>query len=233
MDIIFTNTSGASHIQKPEPSSKVIPQWYKDVDSYINGEKKPNIDGRTMATIKRCMPVFDAIISGYIIYSSSDVYVSQQVGYGGVPYPHYTWPSMDMIDFHPIEQAPNHPLKNVNFSYPKWTNPWGIKTPKGYSVLITQPFHRESVFTILPGIVDTDTYNAPVNFPFVLNDPSYEGLIPAGTPLAQIIPFKREQWNMKLGNEKDVKNQNEIRSKLNMKFFDRYKTMHWSKKEYR
>ena len=52
--------------------------------------------------------------------------------------------------------------------------------------------HRESVFTIMDGIVDTDSYNALVNFPFFLNDWSYEGLIPAGTPMAQVIPFKRE-----------------------------------------
>ena len=62
-----------------------------------------------------------------------------------------------------------HPLAN-DTDFPKWVNPYVIKTPPGYSVLITQPFHRESVFTILPGIVDTDKYKSQVHFPFVLKD---------------------------------------------------------------
>jgi len=95
--------------------------------------------------------------------------------------------------------------------------------------LFVQPLHRESLFTILPGIVDTDTYNATVNFPFVLNDANFEGLIPAGTPLAQVIPIKREQWQMQFDNF----NQEETRLKMHTKIFDRYKSMFWSKKEYK
>jgi len=197
------------------------------MESYINGEKKPIGDGNTAATIKRCMPVFDAITSGYIITSPADVYVrikdEQQF---------FEWSSLGLISFHPIEQAPEHPNRKPH-AYPKWNNPWSIKTPKGYSTLFTQPMHRESVFTILPGIVDTDTYTAPVNFPMVINDPNFEGLIPEGTPIAQVIPFKRENWQMEIGSEKELKEQHNIRQKLNTKFFDRYKSMFWNRKEYK
>jgi len=93
--------------------------------------------------------------------------------------------------------------------------------------------HRESVFTILPGIVDTDTYSAPVNFPMVINDPNFEGLISQGTPIAQVIPFKREDWQMEIGSEKELIEQNSVTQKLQTKFFDRYKQMFWSRKEYK
>jgi hypothetical protein len=93
--------------------------------------------------------------------------------------------------------------------------------------------HRESVFTILPGIVDTDTYTASVNFPMVINDPNFEGLIPKGTPIAQVIPFKREDWQMKIGSKEELIEQNNITQKLQTKFFDRYKSMFWTKKEYK
>ncbi len=226
--IKFTNLLGNNYpITQPEPASKFVPDWYKNTQSYIGDAKKPNGQGSTSATIKRCMPVFDAITAGYIITSPCDVYVSQREGS-----PYYEWSSLDAISFHPIEQAPEHPAKN-GFSYPKWNNPWAIQTPKGYSVLFAPPVHRESVFKILEGVVDTDNYTAPVNFPFVLTDPTFEGLIPAGTPIAQIIPFKRESWTMELGSEKELKHQSQVTQKLRTRFFDAYKTMFWQRKEYK
>jgi hypothetical protein len=226
MKITFSNTSGID-IEQPQPASKFIPDWYKNMQSYIGGNKKPTGGGNTDATIKRCMPVFDAIVSGYIITLPADVYVSIKE-----EKQFFEWSSLGLVQFHPVEQAPEHPARNQH-AYPKWMNPWAIKTPKGYSVLFTQPMHRESVFTILPGIVDTDTYSAPVNFPMVINDPNFEGLIPKGTPIAQVIPFKREDWKMEIGSQKELIEQHSITQKLQTKFFDRYKSMFWSRKEYK
>jgi hypothetical protein len=113
-------------------------------------------------------------------------------------------------------------------------NPWGIRTPKGYSILILPPLHREKeIFTILPGIVDTDKYYSEINFVFVVNDPNFVGLIPQGTPIAQIIPFKRDSWNMKIGNKDDIKMREKVNELLSGVFFNRYKKMFWTKKEYR
>jgi len=84
----------------------------------------------------------------------------------------------------------------------------------------------------LPGIVDTDAYNAPVNFPFVLRDPKMDGLIPAGTPIIQAIPFKRESWEMNFGSEKELVDQARAASKLRSLFFDSYKRQFRQPKEY-
>jgi hypothetical protein len=90
------------------------------------------------------------------------------------------------------------------------------------------------VFTILPGVVDTDQYKAPVNFPFVLNEADkFEGLIPAGTPMAQVIPFKRDSWQMELGSQEEFKEQLKVTNKLRTKFFDSYKTQYRQLKEYK
>lgn len=245
MNITFTNVSGFDEIEKPQPASNFIPFWYKGMSSYIGDAKKPDGKGNTLATIKRCMPVFDAIVAGYIITLPADVYVSikkydpQDPNTGqaidNLPTKSiqtFEWSEFGLIGFHPIEQAPSHPSRNEH-EYAKWINSWAIKTPKGYSTLFVQPFHRESFFTILPGIVDTDKYTAPVNFPFVINDPEFEGLIPKGTPIAQVIPFKRESWDMKMGGQKELEEQTNISRQLNTKFFDRYKTMFRSNKEYK
>jgi hypothetical protein len=228
-EITFTNTLGVPEVYSPKPASACIPEWYKNLESYIGKEKQPDGQGSTSATIKRCMPVFDSIVGGYILFTPVDVWVSQREGQ-----PWYEWPSFGPIQFHPINQAPTHPNRNGHQdSYPKWINPWAIKTESNYSTLFVQPFHRESIFTILPGVVDTDTYNAPVNFPFVLNDINYKGIIPAGTPMAQVIPFKRESWKMQFGDDDVINEQNKTTIKLRTKFFDSYKTLFRQPKEYR
>jgi hypothetical protein len=243
MDITFTKIFDIPDNCNPQPADKHIPDWYKKLESYIGGERKPSGQGQTTGTVKRCMPVFDAVTSGYIITTYVDIFISQKemfdtaTGDGtGKTIPWYEWPSFNPLGFHPIDQAPNHPDRKElleEAQYPKWINPWAIKTPPGYSVLFVQPFHRESPFTILPGIVDTDTYTAPVNFPFILNDWKFEGIIPAGTPMVQVIPFKRDSWKMSIGNEKDLIEQNKVTTRLRSKFFDSYKSQYRQPKEYK
>jgi hypothetical protein len=244
-NIKFTNTSGYADLLKPVPAYTMIPDWYKETESYIGGQKKPSGDGGTKATIKKCMPVFDSIAAGYLILLPADVWVSikeatpvnEETGKPVEDMPskrfqHFEWSNFNLVSFHPIDQASLHPLKNEH-AYPKWMNHWSIKTPKGYSTQIIQPMHRESVFTIMPGIVDTDTYTAPINFPMVINDPNFEGLIPKGTPIAQIIPFKRESWKMDVGDESDLIDQANVTIELQTKLFDRYKSMFRTIKEYK
>lgn len=207
----------------PQPASKFLPDWYKDLESYIGGKKQPTGDGNTAATMKKCMPVFDAMTAGYVLLLPADIFVSQK---DNAPY--YEWSNFNLVNFHSTLQAPNHPMHN-GFSYPKFMNPWAIKTAPGYSSLFVQPFHREAPFTIMPGIVDTDTYHAPVNFPFTLNDSKFEGLIPAGTPIAQVIPIKRDVWR----KEHSKWNVARINTRLETRFFDRYKSLFWHRKEYK
>ena len=87
MDITFSNTFGVPEDYSPKPASSSVPDWYKDLESYISGKKKPTGDGNTTATIKRCMPVFDAITSGYILYTQVDIQVTQR---DNLPYFHWS-----------------------------------------------------------------------------------------------------------------------------------------------
>lgn len=243
MDILFTKTFPVPDEYTPQPADKFVPDWYKTMESYMGGEKSTKGDGNSLGTIKRCMPVFDAITNGYIITTYTDLRITQKPVYDpdtteltDKTVPWYEWPSFDALGFHVIEQAPNHPGRkdlHKEATYPKFISPWSIKTPPGYSVLFVQPFHRESPFTILPGVVDTDTYTAPVNFPFALNDWKFEGMIPAGTPMAQVIPFKRDSWKMSLGTEEDIKEQSKVSVKLRTKIFDSYKTQYRQTKDYK
>jgi len=228
--IVFINTiPEMDNGFEPKPASKCLPNWYKDIPSYVNNKKHIDIENSNIPmTIKKCMPVFDAMTAGYYLFTHCDIFVTQK---DNIPY--YSWAITPAVEFHNTIQAPNHPSVKPT-DYPKFVNKWGIKTPPGYSVLFINPMHNPSnIFTILEGVVDTDKYTNTVNFPFVLNNNNWEGMIPAGTPIAQIIPFKRDKWKMNLGNEKDIKEQKLVLLKLKTYFTDAYKILFRSEKEYR
>ena len=213
----------------PKPAYTCLPDWYKDQESYILGNKKVNEGVVNQSSIKRCIPVFDSLTSGYFIFSSVDIYVSQK---DNAPY--FNWAlnilEEDAISFHPGQQFSKHPEFKDLPSLPKFFNPWVIETPKGYSVFITPPKHRNLPFEIIPGIVDTDSYNATIHFPFYLKDLKWEGLIPAGTPIAQVVPFKRDQWKMSLVSKKRIEKTDKISFLLRSNYFNGYKKFFWTKK---
>jgi hypothetical protein len=47
------------------------------------------------------------------------------------------------------------------------------------------------VIEVLSGLVDTDKYTSPVNFPFVAIAPDGVYTLKKGTPLVQVIPLRR------------------------------------------
>lgn len=242
--IKFTDTVGISKQYYPVPASQVIPDWYKNLESYIGGEKtvtyftvdgkkRPDSSLRTTSTAKRCMPVFDAMINGYIIFTHADLFISQKLDQNGQLNPHYECSNSNYLSFHPKQQLPKHPEAKENETlYPKWNNAWSISTPAGYSCLFIPPLHRETPIVALSAVVDTDKYTAPVYFPFVLKDPTMSGLIPAGTPIMQVIPFKRDSFKMEIGNQEQLKQQENITNKLRTIFFDSYKNQFRQSKRY-
>jgi hypothetical protein len=215
---------------KPLPSSKVLPEWYKKQSSYItnDGTKKPNESvGITSSTIKKCIPVFDAITSGYIFLTPCDIYVSNKNGEK-----YYEWSLIDSVDFHPIEQFNEYPGTSGFVALPKIRNKWIVRTQKGTSCLFIPPMHRDNIIEILPGIIDTDSYHNTINFPFKLKDNSFQGLIPRGTPYAQIIPFTRQDWQSSFST-KNKEYYKKWHRKLYTVFFDFYKNNIWFKKTYK
>lgn len=226
--ITFTPMYEVEEENYPQPAQKLLPEWYKNTSSYTNSnhlefDENENIN----TTIKKCIPVFDSLCAGYILKTPLDVHVSlSKEGYHM-----FRWPDRDMIRFQSIKQADKYPIKNSQ-DFPKWINPWSIKTKNGYSCLFIDPMHNPNgIFTILPAIVDTDTYDIPINFPFIMNDRSFTGIIPAGTNIAQVIPFKRDSFTMKIGsNAEDIAKRRRV---LSYHMINRYKNKYWHRKEYK
>lgn len=213
----------------PSPSTKSVPDWYRKMEKYIGGEKRPNGSGHPSLTIKACPPFLDSMINGYTIFTEYDMYVTQnEEG------PWLEWKSGgDLISTHIKEQIVLEQIPDGFSDQPlKFNNLWQIVTPKGYSTMFTHPQNRTDLpFYTISGIIETDIYKSVINFPFLIKK-DFEGVIPAGTPIVQLHPFKRESWKMELG-EADQKEIFESQIKLNHKLMGGYKSQWWRRKEYR
>lgn len=225
LQVTFTNVKGYPLFGEPKPATKCVPDWYKEIANQYPENPKRIIEATS--TAKRCMPLFDAMTAGYIMTTPTDVYVGEKDGSLT-----FDTPLQKIIEFHPNSQTHNHP-QSMHERTPKFINGFTIKTPKGYSCLFIPPAHQNNpYFEILPGVVDTDTYTSYINFPFVLKDKKFRGMIPANTPMVQIIPFKRESWTCKNGSEQDSIDAEIMNHTLNSMWFNRYKTLYWIKKKW-
>ena len=115
-----------------------------------------------------------------------------------------------------------------------WPN-WGIELPKGYSALVTSPLNRFDLpFLTVAGIIDSDKYTMPGLMPFFLKE-GFSGLIPKGTPYAQIIPIKREDWTSEhiyYTNQEMYDRHVATTDKYRVAYGGIYKQKTWEKKNY-
>lgn len=202
----------------PKSAKSFIPDWYKKAEQPGN-----------LVTFKKCIPFLDAMMSGYIMELSQDIFIEQTPNG-----PFITWKTTPT----PVESrnkdaskgvpAPAGYDDTVNLA---WASTYNFKTPIGYSVLVTHPFNRYDLpFVTLSGVVDADDVMHSGKIPFFIKE-NFEGIIPKGTPIAQLFPYKRESW----GIEED-KTLNKLAEKSSWEsstvFSGWYKKNRWFKKEY-
>ena len=224
----FKIYEGVSDYYAPKPAIKMLPDWYKEMPSYMGINQDKIANSATNATIKKCLPVLDSMAAGYFIVTHCDI----NIKWDGIHY-EFDVPvdNIGYISDHDIEQIKLHPDNGDDLMVaPKYKNPWGIKTPTGYSCIIIPPMHRDNEILIMPGIVDTDKYHNAIQLPFTIKNKKQDAFIPAGTPIAQVIPFKREGWVSAV-----TKNFNlsfATKSLRSSMFLDGYKKAFWSRKSY-
>jgi hypothetical protein len=229
----------------PVPIKLNIPEWYKKLENEFNN-----------STIKGCMPFLDTLTSGYLLKIPQDFHIRHNVDvknekgetfkdsfqtFGLYKISHLIETQKinlnSRIEAHPIKQVEGAPFleKNKNLPIYKILNPWTIKTPKGYSCLFVPPLNNsDDRFSIIPGIVDTDQFSLEINFPIVVNGDKYpvlETVIKKGTPYVQVIPFKRDEWKMKIipRSQKNLKNAGLF---YNLTLLNRYRNKYWKKKSW-
>jgi len=206
----LTNKELLKDYYPPIPIKKLIPDWYKNLNKYqvdkaLANDVKYLVENNASSlplTSKSCVPLRDYITSGYVIRLATDILISQEGINPETGQSAWLWYCANRefaeINAHDFGQLPVE-LNGKKNTYIKFDQFWGVKTPKGYSCLFYQPeMFFETRFKLLPAIVDTDTYNSPINFPGLITSTETSFKIEAGTPLMVVLPFKREEWKMEL-----------------------------------
>ena len=182
---------------KPQSAGKSIPEWYKQADRYAkdpatgNYWEMPDVGGK-IPTWKACPAVFDIMGTGYNYQTPCDLeFVEDAAGKISAKVLDDNYSSF-LQERETLDQFPVP--KGYHAKPFTWRPDWIVELPEGYSALYMHPLNRfELPFLTINGIIDNDQDSFPAPMPFFFLK-GITGILPAGTPIAQILPFKREPW---------------------------------------
>jgi hypothetical protein len=230
IEFIPINSMTEKIIDPPVPAASMVPSWFKDLnvfmDQSIKTFRKPN--GRGNLSAKSCVPILDAMVSGYMITLPCDITFVDTNVYGHRAIWDVSW---QVLEQHVEEQTQNIGLPEIyEPSALKFLGLWRIKAPKGYSLLYTHPFyHFDLPFITTTGVVDSDVYDTAMNLPFFIRK-DFVGVLKKGTPIAQVIPIKRENWKSQI--EKYDPDYQFAHDNIKLVSSRSYKNRFWNKKSY-
>lgn len=234
------------NLQPPQPSKLYMPQWYKDSEMFVSkntglvtDKKDPDFTGG----LKSCLPFLDAMISGYMVTTWHDIKVVSD-DYGiSFEYVRFNEKINNYEKLAPsavcniIEERTG----DIGSKIPRpsghrqnhfiWKGQWGIRLPRGWSLMVTHPYNRYDLpFTTMSGFMDSDNFWTNGNLPFFIKE-DFNGIIPQGTPVAQLIPIKRQSW-MAYSSIFSKKYSDYLGHKARSVKYGYYRDKNWTKKVY-
>lgn len=172
-------------IAEPVPARSELPGWFRSLRGVDPDQLSATNDG---ITVKRCLPFLDAMSTGWIVPLAATVRLKvsddgKRVDAG--------WEfDRELVSNHSAFQVAGNPYEPRPPM--KFHNYWTIRTVPGWSCLFVPALNRPNgVFEVMSGVVDTDTFATPVNFPFVTTAGDGVHVLAKGTPIGQVIPFRR------------------------------------------
>ena len=183
-------------LPRPSPALQALPDWLRAMP----GEAFSELHGREVRTVKQCPPFVDAMRHGFVMRLPCDVTVADG---------RFSW-DWDLpplageahprspLSFHAPAQVAGSPMAESRRALIKFNSFWTIELEPGYSLFATHPVNRDDLpFRTLTGLVDSDRFNAVgILFPAAWTNPNFEGVLPAGTPVAQCFPVSREPLSL-------------------------------------
>lgn len=215
----------------PFPASKLVPDWFKNIPPERTDEDDITKFGRNSGTVKKCIPYIDALTMGYMFVLPFDIEVSIK---DNVKYLRWQVEGQETFSHVEPQYRTMGMSVNSNFGPEIWrlTSYPCIETPAGYSVLITHPLNRYDLpFLTLSGVIDTDKLHQESSVAFYL-DSKFSGILEKGTPIAQIIPFKRDEWSMNFLDPYPDKVYNKMKFDIKSIINRSYARQYWSKKKF-
>lgn len=220
----------------PQTGRKLLPKWWEDSDTFVKdyeGNPVANFNGEgKMFSFKACPAMLDTFQTGYLLVTPCDIEFYEKHGRPKAKVP------VGFEDFIG-ERGPMIGFENppgFNKWHFHWYANWAPELPEGYSSLYVPPInHFELPWITVGGIIDSDKVTTSGLIPFFLKE-GFVGIVPAGTPYLQIIPFKREDWESEIVFhtfseiiEKDRKTADTFRTSEG----GVYKKLFWSKRKYK
>lgn len=174
--------------KQPVSMKRLVPDWYKNAERTYTDKH-----GEEFLGLKTCAPFLDGLVAGYALVTPVDIHVFKNEE-GNVE---FNWEDcgFDIIGERKGQSGETMPRPaGHELNHLVWVCQWGIKTPKNYSILVTHPLNRFDLpFTTMSAIVDSEVFLNWGNIPFFIKK-DFTGVIPAGTPIAQLIPIKIDKW---------------------------------------
>jgi len=214
----------------PQPAENYMPDWYKNLKNphYIDKEKPILSKILKPKTVKQCPSFVEMFKEGYMLLAPCDYWLSidnDKVEWR-TPINYETFHSNGEVGYHSDSQFVNHlPSKSNIKAVFKIILPYGIFGPKNYSIkILPVPYSFNNDFHANYGIQDLDTtfeLNIQINY----TSDKKEILIQKGTPIALIIPYKKEKFKVTYEYLHDSKYKNKVVSqkfKLINSFNNRY-----------
>ena len=214
---------------RPYPAVKNLPDWFTNAKPYSVTDSLTMINGVPNFTFKKCTPMLDGMSAGYIIPLWTDIFIEIKDNN-----PIISWKNQNAVfEIHGIDSQNITPPPGYTNLVFKYLSCWIPETPKGYSCIFVPPLgHHDIPFRPIPAIVDTDRSKLEIVQPMWLQK-DFTGIVEKGTPLVQVIPFKRDDWNSTFDYYEDGYYHNVVAEKnFRGTIVGNYIKNHWSKKRF-
>ncbi len=181
----------ADHLPRPVPARSALPDWLREMPAKARSE----IHGREIRTVKQCPPFVDAMAYGVLIPLPCDVKVERGSFSWDwdIPEPSTSGHPRAPLSFHVAPQFEAAPFARNGQAAIKFNSFWTIEVERGWSLFATHPVNRDDLpFRLITGLVDADLFHdGGINFPAVWTRDDFSGVLPKGTPVAQVFAVPR------------------------------------------
>jgi hypothetical protein len=197
MRIVFRcDPALADVLPPPVLARSALPDWLRTMPANAHSD----IHGRDIRTVKQCPPFIDAMAYGFMILLPCDVSVERGAlsWQWDVAQPATAQHPRAPLSFHAACQFAGAPFASGAEAAIKFNSFWTIELEAGWSLFATHPVNRDDLpFRLISGLVDSDRFHdGGINFPAMWTEPTFSGVLPKGTPVAQCFAVPRVNYDV-------------------------------------
>lgn len=209
--LFYSLVEGVNETYPIVPAGKMFPKWWKPAQQQVDPLKA--LEGVTY--MGKCRGLIDMWKTGYVVRTWHTTII-EHTPQGQLTYEvnneftaemeHLGWDN----GFHAFlskssKMIPSRPHRHQDVF--KFLSPWRVVPPKGVKLIyIPLQYHENVWFEAATGVVDCEISNDLNIQGWVTLPKGQRYVIPAGTPIAQIVPLtdKKLQMETRFANEKEI-----------------------------